>query len=142
MKKIDKLIVIVCAVFMAAGSNLAVAACTQADAAGTWRVNGLLWDKYGFDETESIKCKIRVSSSGGISGSKSTCKVFGAGTFDVTGGKVVMASNCSISGNLKANQETIKFRSGQMDRSKNSFAILGVDTVLSNFEFYLDGIRQ
>ena len=56
MKKIDKLIVIVCAVFMVAGSGLAAAACTQADAAGTWRVNGVLWDKFGDAETESIKC--------------------------------------------------------------------------------------
>lgn len=142
MKKIDKLIVIVCAVFMVAGSDLASAACTQAEAAGTWRVNGLLWDKFGDDETESIKCKIKVSSSGGISASKSICKVFGAGDVAVTGGKVVVANNCKISGNLETAGGTIKFRSGQMDRSKNSFAILGVDTVLSYFEFYLDGIRQ
>lgn len=142
MKKIDKLIIAVCAAFMVAGSGQAAASCSQTDAAGTWRVNGLLWDKFGVDETESIKCKIKVSSSGGISASKSTCKVFGAGTVDVTGGKVVMASNCAISGNLKTNEGTIKFRSGQMDRSKNSFAILGVDTVFSFFEFYLDGIRQ
>ena len=142
MKKIEKLIVIVCAVFMVAGSGLAAAACTQLDAKGTWRVNGVLWDKYGFDETESIKCKIKVGSSGGISTSKSSCKVFGGGTVAVTGGKVVMANNCAISGNLQTNQGRINFRSGQMDRSKNSFAILGVDSVLSFFEFYLDGIRQ
>jgi len=142
MKNIDKLIAIVCAVFLVAGSGIAAASCTQLDAKGTWRVNGLLWDKFGFDETESIKCKIKVGSSGGISASKSTCKVFGAGTVNVTGGSVGVASNCTISGNLQTNQGRINFRSGQMDRSKNSFAILGVDSDLSYFEFYLDGIRQ
>lgn len=142
MNKIDKLIIAVCAVFMVAGSGQAAASCSQADAAGTWRINGVVWDQEGVDETESIKCKIKVTSAGNISGSKSICTVFGAGTVDVSGGNVALAKNCSISGKLKTNGGTVKFRSGQMDRSKDSFAILGVDTVLSYFEFYLDGIRQ
>jgi len=139
MKIINRLVVVVCAVVMAAGSNLVAASCSQSDAKGTWRVNGLQWDKFRTDETESIACKLKVGSSGGISPSKSSCKVFGAGNIDVTGGKVVMAKNCAVSGNLQTNQGTVKFRSGQMDRSKDSMAILGV---LDDFEFYLDAIKQ
>ena len=142
MKTINKFVVAVSAVFMVAGPGLAAAACTQSDAAGTWRVHGVVWDRDGNDETESIKCKLKVGSSGGISASKSSCKVYGGGNVSVTGGKVVMARNCAVSGNLQTNQGRINFRSGQMDRSNNSIGLLGVDSVDSNFEFYLDAIRQ
>jgi len=142
MKIINRFVVVICVVVMAAASNLVAASCSQSDAKGTWRVNGMLWDRDGIDETESITCKLKVGSSGGISSSKSSCNVYRGGNVNVTGGNILIASNCTVTGKLKTSQGTVKIRSGQMDRSKDSVTMLGVDTALDYFEFYLDAIRQ
>lgn len=142
MKKANKLVIVLCAVFLVAGSDLVAAACTRSDAKGTWQVQGIIWDKAGVDATVSLKCKLKVGSKGGISSSKSTCSIFGEGTIDVTGGNIVVARNCAVLGNVKTIEGTVKFRTGQMDRSKNSFAVLAVDPIETNYEIYLDAIRQ
>jgi len=142
MNKLNKLVVVFCSILLFAGSSIAAASCKQADAKGTWRVHGVVWDVFGVDETESFKCKIKIGSSGGVSASKSTCKVFTAGSVDVTGGNVVMASNCAMTGKMITVAGTIKFRSGQMDRSKNSFTAVGVDSLEDDLEYFISGIRQ
>jgi len=142
MKKFNKVVVVFCSILLFAGSGIAAAACSQVNAKGTWRVHGLVWDVLGVDETESFNCKLKIGSSGGVSASKSTCRVFREGTVDVTGGKVVMASNCTMSGKLKTISGTVKFRSGQMDRSKNSFTAVGVDSLEANLEYFISGVRQ
>lgn len=149
MKKINKLIVVFFSILLFAGSGIAVAACNQAEAKGTWRVNGMLWGEVGIEQrTTSIKCKFKLGSGGGISASKSSCKIFdldsvgSVSTLDVTGGRLVIAKNCTISGQLTVTDGGLRIRSGQMDRSKNSFTILAVDTDAGTTQVFFDGKRQ
>ena len=142
MKKMKNIVVGLGSILMLAGSGISVAACSQADAKGTWRVHMMIWDLNFAERPFSGVCKLKVGSSGGISTSKSICKVYGEGTVPVTGGKIVMDSQCGMKGNLSTIAGPVKFRAGRMDRSKNSFTVLGVDPGDSNSEMFLQAVRQ
>lgn len=141
MKMINK-VVVVCSICLLAGTGSVAAACNQADAKGTWRVHAINWNSFdGAIQQAAFKCKLKIGSEGEIVASKSACKVPSGSVVDVTGGHLVMAGNCKISGNLDTDGG-INFTSGQMDRSKNSFTILGESALDADYKFFFDGIKQ
>ena len=105
-------------------------------------MHAINWNSFNGSTPQVVfKCKLKVGSDGEIVASKSICKALPGGSIDVTGGHLVVASNCKISGNVEADVG-INITSGQMDRSRNSFTFIGESALDADFKFFFNGIKQ
>jgi hypothetical protein len=100
----------------------AQAACTQADAAGTWQAysysNGSSW----------VACKVTVGSNGAIA--NSTCTNAGGTSGAFTNGKLTLVSgpSCLYRGSFKIGGQLNTIKSATMSRDK--LIINGVGTMI------------
>lgn len=108
------------------------AVCSQADLTGTWYAIGIGGNVGSGSLDEIDRCKIRVSSTGAIIASGSSCsyRVWnGTGTSNITGGSVRISSSCAVTGNARFCNSygcaTMLIQYAQMERNKTAFAMAG-----------------
>ncbi|HEY9199557.1 MAG TPA: hypothetical protein VIR60_09335 [Gammaproteobacteria bacterium] len=115
-----------------ASIGVSQAACRQADMTGTWFAMGVSGNIVGsyFDITN--RCKIQVNTAGAVVASGSSCTYYdwtGEGVSPVTGGKLKLASNCSITGYVSICEPggciTMRVAVAQMESNKTAFPMQG-----------------
>lgn len=127
----------------------AEAACTQADATGTWHVMGFSVDS-NLGGVEWDRCKIRASSTGSIVASASSC-VFrysgGKYSANVSSGSIRVGAACNVSGSVRvcisgSGCVSLRIEYGQLDRGKTVMSFVGniVESPSSLYSF--TGIKQ
>lgn len=112
-------------------SGLAAASCSQADLKGIWRFTGVSGDTFYGEMNELDTCKLKLSSSGYVIASSSSC-VFrdasGKQSFPpVAGGRLVVKSGCAVTGSidfLGGGRVVVDSGSG-MDRGKTVISLAG-----------------
>lgn len=115
---------------LAGAGPSAQAACTQADATGTWytfnttSVYGFDWDGDGspeFEVTLPYRCKVVIGSTGKFSPTTSWCKLPDGTPLDTRSGTVKVASSCAVTISGPPGASAV----GQVARDKFTFHGIG-----------------
>ena len=114
--------------------NTLAATCDQSNLKGTWHLYGHIASIYSdggenFGSVSDYRCKVKVSSSGSIIGSSSSCKFGREGNIynkNITGGSLKVSSNCNVTGKIKEECvdifcDKLIIEYGTMARDKNTF---------------------
>jgi hypothetical protein len=101
-------------------SQTAYAACTQADAAGSWQTYSIN------SEAVWVSCKINVSTTGTIANTNCFSSFGSSGLFSSGKLKLTSASACTYVGSFKLNGATNTVRSATM--TKDKLIVNGVGT--------------
>lgn len=143
--KLSQLALILIAAFT---SQQALAACTQAETAGLWYFNGLATDGTN-GETEALFCKIRLSTTGGIIPSASSCGYRAnstKGTVNITGGKLNVNQYCLMSGIIRLTEANENFElrvdNARLDSGKSVITLAGVGEAPDYWNIALTGVRN
>jgi hypothetical protein len=134
MKTLSSIIFLIILLFCG-GAN---AACTQADSAGTWHTysNGTYFSG-GYVYLAHSACLAKINATG-YSLAGSTCVGLNNQTVALTG-RILVASNCKVTGSVKVGAVTHTIKEAWMDRLKNSMS--GIVTI-PNGSFTFQAVRQ
>ena len=131
------------------GASQSYAACTQADLAGTWYMNGVSGNVWWGEFWETDFCKVRVNSEGKVRNSDSQCQVrdnLGKYTVDIAGGELTIASSCLIKGKIQyCDGEAcvnLKIDNGRLDKGKTVLTIVGRDSDNAFVTRFLTGVKK
>jgi hypothetical protein len=128
-------IIFLTTLFFWGGAN---AACTQADSSGTWHTysNGTYFSG-GYVYLAHSACLAKINTTG-YSLAGSTCVGLNNNSTVLTG-RILVASNCKVTGSVKIGSVTHTIKEAWMDRSKNSMP--GIVTI-PNSSFTFQAVRQ
>ena len=129
--------------------QLAQAACSQPELAGTWYTYSMSVDSYAVYASRTNRCKIKLNSTGSIVASKSSCKLrdySGVFTVPVAGGDIKVKSNCSLNGNIKLitpdGISTVVMDYGRSAKEKQAFSVVVYDNHIPDFISHLIAVKR
>lgn len=120
-------------------SGSAIAACTQSDMSGYWRIytNGTVTDGTNAYWIWS-RCRIKLESNGNVNTAESYCRypaIVDDTKIYLTGGNIAVASNCILTGSLTGDM-TVRIVEGKLNASKDVISGVGDDDLdISLFTF-------
>ena len=125
------------------------AGCSQSDMTGTWYAYSMSADSAGYYYPQTNQCKVKISSSGSIVASKSSCKmrsITGLVAVNITGGSIKVNSSCKLSGSMKISSvygnDTIKLEFGSAAKDKRTLSLVGYDVDDPTYISYLSAVKQ
>lgn len=99
-----------------------MAACTQADGGGTWRVYSNSVDGGGYTW---VRCSLVVASTGKINGTSSLCRDPGGSSARITSGSLKVANSCQVTASFVLNGRTFTIVESWLTRDKLALAGVG-----------------
>lgn len=133
----------------AATTGAVQAACRTSELAGTWYAMGISGNVVGSYFDISNRCKITINTTGSIVASSSSCTYYdwtGAGTSNITGGRLTVNSSCAVNGTIDICEPdgctSIRVQFAQMQRDKTAFPLQGFSTSDRGFRYNLHFVKR
>lgn len=114
--------IMVYATLLLLGANDLMAACVQANAAGTWKTYSMY-----VEEVRAFwnRCTVTVGATGVVNTAMSTCTDSSGQTARLTAGRVVVTADCRVSGRLVIGGKLNTLTDGQLSRDFLTFTGVG-----------------
>ena len=135
---------------------LVQAACSQSDLKGTWFTYSLSVDSFVTEDhsltvsSMTNRCKVKVSSSGDIVASKSSCKFrdqVGKDPLNITSGDIKVNPKCKLKGSITmelfgTSSITLILESGALAKDKTTFSAVGYSEVEPDVITHMTAVKQ
>ena len=135
---------------------LVQAACSQSDLKGTWFTYSLSVDSFVTGDPSltvssmTNRCKVKVSSSGDIVASKSSCKFrdqVGKDPLNITSGEIKVNPRCKLNGSITmeligTSSITLILESGALAKDKTTFSAVGYSEVEPDVITHMTAVKQ